>query len=234
MNFKKIFIILVTLLLFSGCKLFTNLFTGGQYEEKTKTIEIDTSKGTSNKVYLVKLNVSDQKIGASKTGRITATREAEEQNEIEDTDFLDTDQIIRNRNYELNQLMNETVRSAARAGDSGSSYIKRSDSTTEKTYSIGNAGPNFKAFTKIVNGVEVSEPISTKCVYAGKHCYIFADTSVSESDLHKRGIHLSTDNYKALGEKFDVRWIDGSVQEMTPNKITKDEYFDKIKSKKIW
>ena len=202
MNFKKIFIILVTLLLFSGCKLFTNLFTGGQYEEKTKTIEIDTSKGTKNKVYLVKLNVSDQKIQASKTGIITATRDADE--EIADSGFFDTDQLIRNQNHELNQIMSETVRSAARAGESESSYIKNSAQTTEQTFSVGAAGPDFKAFTKIVNGVEVSETISTKCVYAGKHCYIFADTSVSESDLHKRGIILSTDNYKALGEKFDA------------------------------
>ena len=30
----------------------------------------------------------------------------------------------------------------------------------------------------------------------------------------------------SLNERFDVRWIDGSIKEMIPKKITKDEYFD--------
>ncbi len=31
----------------------------------------------------------------------------------------------------------------------------------------------------------------------------------------------------SLKERIDVHWIDGSIKEMTPKKITKEEYFDK-------
>ena len=77
---KKIFLILCTsfIFLFTSCELLTYLLLDDKpenYEEGTKTVKCDPDA----KIYLVKLNTTNEKIGANYTGKVTgASRSVDE------------------------------------------------------------------------------------------------------------------------------------------------------------
>ena len=74
--------------------------------------------------------------------------------------------------------------------------LSYSKNDTAKFYSYTKTETNI-----LGKEVDVSEQVTSTCKYVGKHCYIFADNRNSSSS--SKGIELSDNDYKLLGQKFD-------------------------------
>ena len=189
---KKIFLILCTsfIFLFTSCELLTYLLLNDQpddYEEGTKTVKCDPDAD----IYLVKLNTTNEKIGASYTGKVTgASRSVDETFE---QSYADTDSFIRAINESLVNVEIDSSRAA-----SSTNYIK--SDINELNFTEGGKYTLW-SFTKPGATANSGIPgqVEGICKYAGEHCYVFADKKDSSSDL----INLTTSDYKALGRKFD-------------------------------
>lgn len=203
MRIKNVFVILCICFCFgfSSCELLTDILGGGSQEEAFTKKVIDSSNIKPNTdVYLVKLNTSNELITAKKTGYARSVEEFTTESNINDTDMF-----IRDLNRQINENIKKiTTNGSARSiGNAGSDWAVVGK---VKTYTT-NDSEQFYSFTRTeVNSItkttkNISEEITGKCKYVGKHCYIFADTRNNE--LSEKGINLSNTDYYDLGVKFD-------------------------------
>ena len=199
-KFTKL-IFIFSIFLFTSCEILDALLDFESEEnsnEKTQTAQYKTTTVQTNPegmIYYVKLNNSEEIVTAKETGYARFAELPEEKN--------DTDSFIRNLNSQLNECVKNSVENASsRAAD---------DSTTvtsgykKLTYSEGDT-TNFYSYTKTETTIlgqekNISEEVNSICKYAGKHCYVFADKK--NSSMTSKGINLSDDDYKKLGQKFD-------------------------------
>ena len=193
---RLLFLVFVLFIfLFSGCEILDVLLgleDQEAYQEKEQTVPIKDNVIEDSTVYLVKLNNSEQKIEARKTGYV---KSIQPRNIDEEEEYCDTDSFIRAQNRKLSLIAAEN---AARSVDSSRAVVPGYN--TQKTYDVGDAD-NFFSYVNIKNNKNISETVIGICKYAGKHCYVFADQN--DSNKIDKGINLSDTDYKNLGKKFD-------------------------------
>ncbi|MBO4629748.1 MAG: hypothetical protein J5687_07350 [Treponema sp.] len=193
---KRFIFILFISLLFCGCSFFSSLF-GSKDEEVEKTVKVNSN----GDVYLVKLNMSNKTIKGDNTGYVTdVSRSAADSRE-----YYDTDSFVRDLNKQINDgvgtLFSDSSRSVGIQSSVASGYSTTSFGATETFWSY----VDTKTQTTILGGTqEVNVPgeVTAEKKYTGTYCYIYADTR-NDSGADK-GISLSDDDYKALGQKFDA------------------------------
>lgn len=191
------------LFLFSSCDLLYEML-GGSETTKTNTntnteIEEEPSSVTvkadpTGTTYLVKLNVSNGIIANNKTGYARFASVSEQKN---------SDSVVQNMRARFDEGLQKAMQEdsarnafAERAIVSGVNNLSYSKNETAEFYSY------TKTETTILGKeVDVSEQVTSTCKYVGKHCYIFADDRNSSSS--SKGIELSDNDYKLLGQKFD-------------------------------
>lgn len=194
-------------ILFAAIILFTVLFSScfhgnpkPEYQDPAvKSITVNTY--TDGPVYLNKLNISNEIIEDKKTGYAARSIEAY------DKPVNTTDGLIQRENQRIYDLFKGD--DASRAATTNLGTVAE-DGGNETNYSVGktlefnsivgqNIVKNSKGeITKIEN---ITEDISSKCVYAGEHCYIFADQE--DTELEEKGITLTVGDYEDLGATFD-------------------------------
>lgn len=193
---KRFIFILFISLLFCGCSFFSSLF-GSKDEEVEKTVKVNSN----GDVYLVKLNMSNKTIKGDNTGYVTdVSRSA-----ADSLEYYDTDSFVRDLNKQINDgvgaLFSDSSRSIGIQSSVASGYSTTSFGATETFWSY----VDTKTQTTILGGTqEVNVPgeVTAEKKYTGTYCYIYADTK-NDSGADK-GISLSDDDYKALGQKFDA------------------------------
>ncbi len=188
MRLKNVLFIIFIAFLFTGCELLDIFFDPGT--------EVNVPVGSKGDAFVVKMNVSEEIITASKTGTIkdvTTSRAAVD--EAFNAQYPDTDSFIRALN---NSFMNLTVNEdGSRAA--GSSSTTGTD-INQLNYQKGGKYP-FWSFIETANNRNggIFGQVDGICKYAGKHCYVFSD----EKDKSNRLIRLTDEDYVALGQKFD-------------------------------
>ena len=185
------FILLLSVFLFTSCELLSYLLLGDQpedYEEGYTTVKCEPDA----KIYLVKLNTTSQKIGASYTGKVTGTSRSVADNFEES--FADTDSFIRSMIYTLNTTPIDNSREVANTSSIKKGYNEDIAFTKDGTYP-------FWTFVKKGSTTNSGIPgeVTGVCKYVGKHCYIFADSKDSNSSI----INLNDKDYENLAKKFD-------------------------------
>ena len=211
------FSLFILCFLLSSCELLELLlddsgYSGGNYKYKETLVDVpilgnddestepdsqvdyEITSDSKKTVYLVKLNNSDDIINKNHTGYVKSIK----YRNAAENPVCNTDNFIRKLNEELTVIpMQQAQRSAV------SDYIVENYSS--KTYTKGQT-ETFWSYVNIKNkdtSYEEYVPgqVNATCKYAGEYCYVFADDS--DSRKSSKGINLSSNDYVALGQKFD-------------------------------
>ncbi len=194
---KKIFLGLSILFIFtlSGC-IMPDLKS--EYEDPgIEKLTIKTK--TNGRVFLVKLNTSDEIITSEKTGWVSRSADS-------DSFSLNNTDYIRRENKRIYDGLKtlDSDRAAANPYGSKSSGIDTSSfkkGDTEYFWSITDQKERKNAKGEVIETLPVTKSVAAICKYAGSHCYIFAD--VSDNNTGEKGIKLEDTDYQTLGQKFD-------------------------------